>query len=231
MKFTCRPGIFETNSSSTHAMILTQEKKESYNFPEYVNLTGEEYGREEMVLSDLYDKLNFLFSMIVSYTDGAYQLVKFLSYLQMDHIRVVYSPFAANIVKDYKKAARKDGATVDLSESWNICDYGVVDSQFISDVLESLDSFNQYAFDERSLVFLGRDSTAWVQCKPTIPLKTFQAREEDVWDEKHSKYIRGKEIPGAAQVPGAWVSALESYPSHTQYIVEGDFRENNEEDW
>lgn len=86
-----RNGVFETNSSSTHCLVI--EKRKNFDFvldegilylsklkPLWI-LTEEEYGEDILVCSDFYSKLASVLAMFNSYIEEE-SLIECISYVQ-----------------------------------------------------------------------------------------------------------------------------------------------------
>lgn len=64
MKRQIRRGVFETNSSSTHAICIA---KGDYNLSKYIDFTIGEFGWENNEYDDLYSKASYLITAILSF--------------------------------------------------------------------------------------------------------------------------------------------------------------------
>lgn len=63
MKRQIRKSVFETNSSSTHAICITK-KKDNYKIPKHIDFEFGEFGWEHDEYSDPETKLSYLVTMI-----------------------------------------------------------------------------------------------------------------------------------------------------------------------
>lgn len=64
MKRQIRRGVFETNSSSTHAICIA---KGDYNLSKHIDFTIGEFGWENNEYGDLYSKASYLITAILSF--------------------------------------------------------------------------------------------------------------------------------------------------------------------
>ena len=64
MKRQIRRSVFETNSSSTHAICISKEKLNKDDFPKFVPFTHGEYGWEFAVYGDTWTKASYLYEAI-----------------------------------------------------------------------------------------------------------------------------------------------------------------------
>lgn len=76
-----RQGLFETNSSSVHALVIP--KNCSIHFPNKVTLYGGEYGWEE---DEVYDTINYVYQACKD--RGQEEVDKLLAYLKRHNIEV-----------------------------------------------------------------------------------------------------------------------------------------------
>lgn len=75
MKKQIRKNIFETNSSSTHSIVIGNNGEDIYaNLPEKVRFTGGAFGWEHEVYTDIEDKASYLFTSLL-YTDTPFEYV------------------------------------------------------------------------------------------------------------------------------------------------------------
>lgn len=65
MKRQIRRGIYETNSSSTHAICITKDN--TYNLENHIDFCVGEYGWEYEEYSDTYNKASYLITAILSF--------------------------------------------------------------------------------------------------------------------------------------------------------------------
>lgn len=67
MKTQIRMGVFETNSSSTHAICITK-KKDNYKIPKHIDFEFGEFGWECDEYSDICNKASYLITAIFSFS-------------------------------------------------------------------------------------------------------------------------------------------------------------------
>lgn len=64
MKRQIRPGVFETNSSSTHAICITKKRVDKDEFPNQIEFNHNEFGWEFKVYEDIVSKASYLYQAI-----------------------------------------------------------------------------------------------------------------------------------------------------------------------
>ena len=67
MKRQIRKSVFETNSSSTHAICITK-KKDNYKLPDHIDFEFGEFGWECKEYEDTYNKASYLITAIFSFS-------------------------------------------------------------------------------------------------------------------------------------------------------------------
>lgn len=210
MKSVIRQSLFETNSSSTHAMILSKATDELKPFPESLLIEVHDYGRnDDFVLEGALDKASYLLSMITSYCDGMFLLNKMLGYLKQDNVRVVFSKYAYSLVKEAAKYDKQ--SYVDIYSDNSFVD---IDSNFLDEVMKDIDSFNRYLFDDRSKVFLSSDGVPYVTCNTAAAIEGYDAspvKADGTID---------------VQVPESWTTALKQYSRKDAVQMQGEFKAN-----
>lgn len=70
MKRQIRKGVFETNSSSTHAICISKDNINKNSLPEHITFTHGEFGWEFDTHSDTWTKASYLYQAICDCNDG-----------------------------------------------------------------------------------------------------------------------------------------------------------------
>jgi hypothetical protein len=163
MKRQIRRSVFETNSSSTHAICITKEDVDISNLPNHVTFTHGEFGWENDEYSDLYSKASYLYQAICDcYFDdkaGKEEVIDKITKMLCDY--GISCDFEPDMDKEYG-----DG----------YIDHGNETIDFVKAVLEDSDrllrylfgnSFvvtgndNGYGYSDRMYVFEGDEVTKW----------------------------------------------------------------------
>lgn len=87
MRFTIRQSVFETNSSSTHAICIAPEYVD--NFPDSVTFREEDFGWGGEKTNSLQTKLNYLYAMIGHCEDDSIK-DKIVNILNKHNIKTIF---------------------------------------------------------------------------------------------------------------------------------------------
>jgi len=123
MKMVIRKGVFETNSSSTHAIAISKQSDAHFVKEGFIKVSTDDFGWEEECYSDIQTKLSYLLtgimeklewdtqelglkernrkSKIEKFVKEDYYFKKFDSYLHMMYDEVVYEGFSICSRKDF----------------------------------------------------------------------------------------------------------------------------------
>lgn len=147
MKRQIRKNVFETNSSSTHAICITKNDIDITNIPTYVTFTSGEFGWEFDVHNDTWTKASYL-----------YQLINDINY-NNEEKRVEYLDKLISALSIY-------GITCEFEpvkrDKWGFT-HGYVDhylgaKKFLDAVLENDNLLLKFLFDNNSKIITGNDN-------------------------------------------------------------------------
>ena len=151
MKRQIRSSVFETNSSSTHAICITKDN--FVNKRDYVEFEFGEFGWENRTYSSLHSKASYLITAIftaggIEYTDEKLQKLKDI----LDENGIGY---------DIPKAITKSWDWGDRTEFYYSVD-GYIDhshdtEEFVNAVLSDSDKLMRYLFGD-SMIITGNDN-------------------------------------------------------------------------
>jgi len=146
MKRQIRKNVFETNSSSTHAICITKRKVDKDNFPNSVEFNHDEFGWEFEVYEDVQNKASYLYQAIC---DLCYEDNKKKS----KYIDQIYDTLG-------KYGIECSFDTNDKDESgWSVgyIDHGNDTEDFVNAVMNNENRLLRYLFGE-SKVITGNDN-------------------------------------------------------------------------
>lgn len=165
-----RNSVFETNSSSTHSICITTDRKSKLSYPQSLSFACRTFGWEIDRLYDCEDKAAYLYSSILSMYDGGevediidgitYQLsqVGVKCYFEKPHYYNYHGEYWCN-------NAGIDHAGEDDHR------------QFVDDILSDSDLLLSFLFSDDSFVITGNDNC---NCNTDIDV-----------DYSHKEYYKG----------------------------------------
>ena len=149
MKRQIRRCVFETNSSSTHAICIA---KDGYEKANYIKFSFDDFGWEFDVYSDVYSKASYLITAIFSfgkdYTDEKLQQLKDI--LEANNIEYDI-PISKISSWEYNGEIRY---YYDID---GYIDHGAETKEFVEAVLSDSDKLMRYLFGD-SIVVTGNDN-------------------------------------------------------------------------
>lgn len=142
MKRQIRRSVFETNSSSTHAICISKTDVDKSSFPDHVSFTHGEFGWEVEEYSDLWSKASYLYQAICS----CYRYDE----------REAATNKIADMLRDYNISCSFEP---DKNTMWGdgYIDHGYETKDFVEAVLNDSDKLLRYLFGN-SLVITGNDN-------------------------------------------------------------------------
>lgn len=144
MKRQIRRNVFETNSSSMHAICISKKDVDKANLPEHVTFTHGEFGWEVAEYADLWTKASYLYQAICTcYYHESYEKEATLNRVK-------------EILQDYGISCEFEP---DKDPKWGdgYIDHGYDTIDFIKAVLEDGDKLLRYLFGD-SFVVTGNDN-------------------------------------------------------------------------
>lgn len=150
MKRQVRRNVFETNSSSTHAICIT---KGNYNPLSHIDFVVGEFGWENITYGESYDKASYLITAILSFdkNEADENLQKLKDILDDNNIEYTLPELK---VDTYKYG----GKTRYYYDIDGYIDHSEDTQDFVNDVLADSDKLFRYLFGN-SMVITGNDNS------------------------------------------------------------------------
>ncbi len=152
MKRQIRKSVFETNSSSTHAICITK-KKDNYKLPDYIDFEFGEFGWECEKYEDTYNKASYLITAIFSFSKS--EADKKIAQLKnvLDSYNITYS-IPEPKIKSYTWN-KTEHFYYDLD--YNYIDHAGETKKFVDVVLSDSEKLFRYLFGD-SFIITGNDN-------------------------------------------------------------------------
>lgn len=152
MKRQIRKSVFETNSSSTHAICITK-KKDKYKLPDHIDFEFGEFGWECEEYEDTYNKASYLITAIFSFSKS--EADEKLAQLKniLDSHNITYS-IPEPKVKSYTWN-KTEHFYYDLD--YNYIDHAGETKKFVDAVLLDSEKLFRYLFGD-SFIITGNDN-------------------------------------------------------------------------
>lgn len=161
MKFQIRQGVFETNSSSTHAIAVSTEENPKYHFPEKLSFMFGEFGWDEDCLSTVKEKASYLYTAIY-YVLSVDDMEKWKKYLQFVAETLaengVECEFLNNI--ELHTSMMHDGKLSFYFDIDGYIDHGTETAEFVDAVCTDKNLLLSFLFSKNSVVMTGNDNDA-----------------------------------------------------------------------
>lgn len=142
MKRQIRRGVFESNSSSTHAICISKNNINKNSLPSYVTFTHGEFGWEFSVYDDTWTKASYLYEAIFACYEYAGIEEK------LNQIRNLLAEYDINCEFEPTRDTRWGDGYID---------HGYETSDFVEAVLEDGDKLITYLFGD-SFIVTGNDN-------------------------------------------------------------------------
>lgn len=168
---TIRKNTFETNSSSTHAIVIPKNvKNDDYDLNDSLE-HNYEFGREECRLcSDWDEKLAYTYLALKNF-DNEEQIKKFKDNIKMIYNEIcssfnIYSDFTLDEFFNYLDSDREDGNITGDDSFYVIMDeygkyvdhsYELKDIGFIERILNDKEFLKRFIFNRKSYITIGGD--------------------------------------------------------------------------
>lgn len=157
MKKQIRKGVFETNSSSTHAICIATD--DVLNFPKNVNFSFGDFGWEEERYMDRRTRANYLYTAL-AYIEDTNVLLGYLSFIKktlkshgiecdMDDFRFCINTYDDDDDIDWYLMPSGEG----------YIDHGSETREFVDAVCTNEDKLLNYLFSDRSYILTGNDNS------------------------------------------------------------------------
>ena len=159
MKKQIRKGVFETNSSSTHAICIATE--DVLNIPSEIHFGFGDYGWECKKYSSMQDRVNYLYTAL-SYIDDINIITKYLTFIvntlnahgvediEMDSFELSFLEWKGAIDYYIRPSSTDD--------EWYGIDHGGEAREFVNAVCADEDKLLHYLFSNKSYVETGNDN-------------------------------------------------------------------------
>ena len=162
MKTQIRKGLFETNSSSVHSIVIGNNGEDIYaNLPKEVFFHGGEFGWEHDVYNDIENKASYLYTSIVNSSDDIQH--------DIDCIKNTLAKW--NIEAKFEKLT-------DKNRFYGFCyvDHAYENIELVKQLCENEELLMNYLFSDGSFVETGNDNddTAFTQDPPENVLLDYE---------------------------------------------------------
>lgn len=146
MKQQIRRNIFETNSSSTHSIVIGNNGQDIYKeLPEKLEFHGGEFGWEHETYYDTQSKANYLYTSIV-WCGGEIDVDD-----AIDRIRKILAKW--DIEAEFEKL-NENGEFY----GWSYVDHGYENKDLVKELITNEELLMNYLFSENSSVETGNDN-------------------------------------------------------------------------
>lgn len=146
-----RTGVFETNSSSTHSIIISDDRKKKLFLPEKISFGLGNYGWEHRVLSTPEEKASYLYTSIVC---------AFEKWRAEEYKNQIYAMLSdAGVKCDFEEVVYKSYGRMLWPEHCGVDHVGEHDHlNFIEKTVENPKRLLRYLFSDESYVVTGNDN-------------------------------------------------------------------------
>lgn len=152
MKQKIRKNIFETNSSSTHSIVIGNNGEDIYaGLPEELEFHGDEFGWEHRLHTDTQTKADYLFTSLL-YMDSPYEYV--------EKIKSILSKWGIETTFDEIEEKRYDSGYVCYEVANRFCyvDHGDGNNALVRALCEDEAMLMNYLFSNGSYVETSNDN-------------------------------------------------------------------------
>lgn len=160
MKKQIRKGVFETNSSSTHAICIATE--DVLNIPNKIHFEFGDYEWECRKLVSMQDRVNYLYTAL-TYINDINTITKYLTFIantlkahgvediEFDSFELSFYEWEG-VINAYAAPLEKD------SDEWYGIDHGRETREFVDAVCTDEDRLLHYLFSNKSYIETGNDN-------------------------------------------------------------------------
>lgn len=139
MKNQIRNGVFETNSSSTHAICISKNKVDLNNLPSYVEFARNDFGWSFDVYTSIWGKASYLYEAIL-------ECYYYEAEEKLNHICEVLAKYGISC--EFSSGDKYGG----------YIDHGYETIDFVNDVLNDEEKLMTYLFGD-SFIVTGNDNS------------------------------------------------------------------------
>ncbi len=155
MKRQIRTGVFETNSSSTHAICISKDTVDKTKLPDHITFSHGDFGWEFDVLKDMYDRAAYLNEALRYVYDSKEQIQE-----KKDYIALVLSRYGISVEFEDDKYVKNSWSDEPYYDSGYI-DHGGDTVEFVSAVMNDEDKLLIYLFGDSFIVTGNDNSDEW----------------------------------------------------------------------
>ena len=157
MKKQIRKGVFETNSSSTHAICIATE--DVLNIPKKIYFGFDDFGWECRVRKTTQDKANYLYTAIGFVSKDVEELKNYITF--------IFNTLIKNGVEDINMESYdlfvstwKNKLTIGITVDWDkgYIDHGIEAEEFVKAVCSDENKLLNYLFSDKSYIETGNDN-------------------------------------------------------------------------
>lgn len=153
MKKQIRKQIFETNSSSTHSIVVGNKGEDVYaGLPKRLEFHGDEFGWEHRLYTDTQTKANYLFTSL-KYTDTPHEYV--------ERIKSTLAKWGieATFEEIVEKRYSSGGVYYEIAGDYSYVDHGGENKDLVKELCEDEAKLMNYLFSDGSYVETSNDNS------------------------------------------------------------------------
>jgi hypothetical protein len=152
MKKSVRKNIFETNSSSTHSIVVGNNGEDVYaGLPKRLEFHGDEFGWEHRLYTDTQTKANYLFTSLI-YTDTPHEYV--------ERIKSTLAKWGieATFEEIVEKRYSSGDVYYEIDGDYSYVDHGGQNRELVKELCEDEAKLMIYLFSDGSYVETSNDN-------------------------------------------------------------------------
>ena len=146
-----RKGLFETNSSSTHAICIGKDNH-NLEIPSELTFQVGEFGWEERFLYDIEDRASYLYTLLLHICDGVIEE-------KLENIKNHIYELLGSVGCDCEFIPPTIGKYGWLEDGYVDHDYEAVD--FVRKIINNDKMLLKYLFSPDSFIVTGNDNSEW----------------------------------------------------------------------
>ena len=153
MKKQVRKNIFETNSSSTHSIVVGNNGEDIYaGLPRKLEFHGDEFGWEHRLYTDTQTKADYLFTSLI-YTDTPMEYV--------ERIKSILAKWNIETEFDEIEEKRYESGYVcyEVKDKYCYVDHGTENKDLVKELCEDEAKLMNYLFSDGSYVETSNDNS------------------------------------------------------------------------
>ena len=146
-----RKGVFETNSSSTHSLVICKENEE-LKLPGFVSFETNDYGWEFDTLSTTWEKASYLYSLAVCLDEGKTFIDKVWKWFCEDNIDCNFE-IMYDIYDNWDGTGQIKFERASVDHAWDAKD-------FYKYVMHTKKNLYRFLFSDKSFIKTGNDNVS-----------------------------------------------------------------------